>query len=196
MNIPDAYHRFLAPFLAPPVAERGSGAASLAGVLAGVKAGGRKPTAFPARKYFIRHFIAAFSFGCCSLSAYGSQAAAPASSSVTDGGMLQVMLGLGLVLAVMAGCAWLLRRLGGMPRGGAGAIKIIGGSAVGQRERVVLIEVSDTWLVVGVAPGHVTALHSMPKGENTLGATQAADANVNGSFPVWFKRMMEKRDGK
>ena len=189
MNIPDTCR-----FPPPPAVEAASSAAS-----PGLKSGGRKPTAFPARKYFIGHFIAAFSFGCCSLSVYGSQAAAPAPSSpssVTDGGMLQVMLGLGLVLAVMAGCAWLLRRLGGMPRGGAGAIKVIGGSAVGQRERVVLIEVNDTWLVVGVAPGHVTALHSMPKGENPLGATQATDANVNGSFPVWFKRMMEKRDGK
>jgi flagellar protein FliO/FliZ len=143
-----------------------------------------------------RRFIAALVFGCCTLSAHGSQAA-PAPSPVTDGGMLQVMLGLGLVLAVMAGCAWLLRRLGGVPRGGAGAIKVIGGSAVGQRERVVLIEVNDTWLLVGVAPGHVTALHSMPKGDNPHGGVpQAEDAAFNGSFPAWFKRMMEKRDGK
>ena len=110
--------------------------------------------------------------------------------------MLQVMLGLGLVLAIMAGGAWLLRRFGAMPRGGAGAIKVIGGSAVGQRERVVLIEVNDIWLVVGVAPGHVTALHSMPKGENSHATTQIADAAINGSFPAWFKQMMEKRDGK
>jgi flagellar protein FliO/FliZ len=191
MNIPDTCR-----FLAPPIAEGGSDAALLARVLAGVKAGGRKPIAFPARKYFIGHFIAAFSFGCHSLSSYGSQAA-PAPSPASDGGMLQVMLGLGMVLAVMAGCAWLLRRLGGMPRGGAGAIKVIGGSAVGQRERVVLIEVNDTWLLVGVAPGHVTALHSMPKGENPPGsAPQAEAAVVNGSFPAWFKQMMEKRDGK
>ena len=59
-------------------------------------------------------------------------------------GMLQVMLGLGLVLALMAGLAWLLRRFGGMQQGAAGAIKIIGGSAVGQRERVVVVEVGDT----------------------------------------------------
>jgi flagellar protein FliO/FliZ len=152
--------------------------------------------AAPASGGSSRRFIAAVAFGCCSLSAHGSQAA-PAPSPVTDGGMLQVMLGLGLVLAIMAGCAWLLRRLGGMPRGGAGAIKVIGGSAVGQRERVVLIEVNDTWLLVGVAPGHVTALHSMPKGENLHGGIpQAEDATFNGSFPAWFKRMMEKRDGK
>jgi len=111
--------------------------------------------------------------------------------------MLQVMLGLGLVLAVMAGCAWLLRRFGGMPRGAAGVLKVIGGSAVGQRERVVLIEVNDTWLVVGVAPGHVTALHSMPKGENLpAGAPQAASVATSDYFPGWLKRMTEKRNGE
>ncbi|HVW65093.1 MAG TPA: flagellar biosynthetic protein FliO [Nitrosospira sp.] len=144
-----------------------------------------------------RHFIAAFSSGCCSLSAHAAGQATQAPPSATDGGMLQVMLGLGLVLAVMAGCAWLLRRFGGMPRGGAGAIRVIGGSAVGQRERVVLIEVNDTWLVVGVAPGHVTALHSMPKGENPLAsAPRSADAAANDYFPGWLKRVVEKRNGE
>src|SRR5665647_1396496 len=89
--------------------------------------------------------------GCCALPA---SATTPANASpVSDGGMLQVMLGLGLVLAMIAGAAWLLRRFGGMARSSASAVKVIGGSAVGQRERVVLVEVGDTWLVVGVAPG-------------------------------------------
>ena len=87
------------------------------------------------------------------------------SGATAYGGMLQVILGLGLVLAAIAGCAWLLRRFGGLQAHGSGAIKVIGGSAVGQRERVVLVEVADTWLVIGVAPGQVTTLHSMPKGD-------------------------------
>lgn len=124
--------------------------------------------------------------------------AAPAGAApVADGGMLQVMLGLGLVLAVIAGAAWLLRRFGGMPRGPANAIRVIGGSAVGQRERVVLLEVADTWLVIGVAPGHVTALHSMPKGE-TAAIDDATDhaAGTNTHFSAWFRQVMEKRNGK
>jgi len=151
----------------------------------------------PAASMASRRFIPAFYSVCCSLSAHAAGQTAHAPSSATDGGMLQVMLGLGLVLAVMAGCAWLLRRFGGMPRGAAGGLKVIGGSAVGQRERVVLIEVNDTWLVVGVAPGHVTALHSMPKGENLpAGAPQAASVATSDYFPGWLKRMTEKRNGE
>ena len=78
-----------------------------------------------------------------------AQNAAASGATASGASMLQVMLGLGLVLAVMAGCAWLLRRFGGLQRGAGGAIKIIGASAVGQRERVVLVEVADSWLVIG-----------------------------------------------
>ncbi len=124
--------------------------------------------------------------------------AADATGSAASGGsMLQVILGLGLVLAVMAGSAWLLRRFGGLQRRPGGGIKVIGSSAVGQRERVVLVEVADTWLVIGVAPGHVTALHSMPKGEITNGpADNAGVASTDNHFSAWFRKTMAKRDGE
>jgi flagellar protein FliO/FliZ len=129
-----------------------------------------------------------------------AQNAAASSATASGASMLQVMLGLGLVLAVMAGCAWLLRRFGGLQRGAGGAIKIIGGSAVGQRERVVLVEVADTWLVIGVAPGHVTALHSMPKGEITVNTASApptmGGAGTDTRFSAWFRQVMAKRDGE
>lgn len=121
-----------------------------------------------------------------------------ATGSIASGGsMLQVILGLGLVLAVMAGSAWLLRRLGGLQGKSGGGIKVIGGSAVGQRERVVLVEVADTWLVIGVAPGHVTALHSMPKGEIATGpADNTGGASTDNHFSAWFRQVTAKRDGE
>ena len=110
-------------------------------------------------------------------------------SAASSGSMLQVILGLGLVLAVMAGSAWLLKRFGGLQQRSGGGIKVIGGSAVGQRERVVLVEVADTWLVIGVAPGHVTALHSMPKGEITTGtADTVGGASTDHHFSAWFSK--------
>ncbi|HEY5366391.1 MAG TPA: flagellar biosynthetic protein FliO, partial [Casimicrobiaceae bacterium] len=44
------------------------------------------------------------------------------------------------------------------------AIRIIATQALGQRERVVLVEIADQWLVLGVAPGQVSALSTLPKG--------------------------------
>jgi flagellar protein FliO/FliZ len=42
-------------------------------------------------------------------------------------------------------------------------LRVIAGTAVGTRERVVVLEVGSTWLVLGVAPGRVTALAEMPR---------------------------------
>ena len=103
------------------------------------------------------------------------------------------MLGRGLVLAFIAGCAWLLRRFGGLQASSAGAVKVIGGSPVGQRERVVLVEVADTWLVIGVAPGSVTALHSMPKGDI---AEHENNAGPHPNFSRWLRQVKEKRDAE
>ena len=132
-------------------------------------------------------------FLCLSSLSIRAMAAGSADSGTTAyGGMFQVILGLGLVLAAIAGCAWLLRRFGGLQAHGSGAIKVIAGSAVGQRERVVLVEVADTWLVIGVAPGQVTTLHSMPKGD----IINESDAEVRQGFPRWLRQVREKRDAQ
>lgn len=77
--------------------------------------------------------------------------------------VLQILLSLLLVLGVVALVAWVFKRLH-VPHTGSGrTLKIIGSLAVGQRERVVLVEVQDTWLVLGVATGQVRTLHTLPK---------------------------------
>ena len=115
-------------------------------------------------------------------------------SVITFGSMLQTALGLAIVLAMVAGAAWLLKRLAAQPGGATGAIKVVAGAAIGQRERVVLVEVGSTWLVVGVAPGHVSALHTMPKA--ALEAQPLAPTTLPQNFAGWFRQIMEKRDGR
>jgi flagellar protein FliO/FliZ len=101
------------------------------------------------------------------------------------GSLLQVSLGLGLVLAMVVGAAWLARRLGVTPGQSDGMVKIRGGAAVGQRERVVVVEIEDTWLVLGVAPGRINPLHAMPRPE---GASRAQPEPVPHTFAQWLKR--------
>lgn len=105
---------------------------------------------------------------------------------------MQVILSLLLVLAAIVLVAWLLKRIN-LPQNSAGsALKVVSGVAVGQRERIVLVEVNDTWLVVGVAPGQVTALHTMPK--NVLPITDAPAPDADNKFKNWLKVVMEKRN--
>ena len=86
----------------------------------------------------------------------------------TAGGTLEVTFALLLVLGVIALLAWLakrMRRIGGV--GVHDRIQVLGDRAVGQKERLVLVRVGDTEILVGVASGNVQPLHVFPVGANT-----------------------------
>ena len=117
----------------------------------------------------------------------------PPPSAMTSGSVMQVVFSLLLVLAAIVLVAWLLKRINLPQHGAANLLKVVGGVAVGQRERVVLVEINDTWLIVGVAPGQVRTLHTMPKGQLPA-QTEHAFGNADGKFQMWLKQMIEKRN--
>jgi len=96
------------------------------------------------------------------LPALAQAAAAPAVSAA--GSLLQVFIGLVAVLLLIAATAWVGKRFGIARGGSSGLLQVIGSASVGARERVVVVEVGESWLVVGVAPGSVNALTTLPKG--------------------------------
>jgi len=78
--------------------------------------------------------------------------------------ILQALAALALVLAAIGAAAWLARRLQGLaPSSRAAPLALRGALAVGPRERVVLVEIEGTRLVLGVAPGRVSALCTLPR---------------------------------
>ena len=80
----------------------------------------------------------------------------------TASSMLTVLLSLVLILGGFVAVAWFARRyLPGM--GAQGAVKVVGSTAVGTRERVVVVEVDGTWLLLGVGGGNVRLLHTLPR---------------------------------
>jgi flagellar protein FliO/FliZ len=90
-----------------------------------------------------------------------------AGSTVPDLGTsaLQMIFGLLLVLGLLLGTLWLLKRIS-QPRGHvAGLLRVVAGVAVGSRERVVILELGNSWLVLGVAPGQVSTLAEIPRQE-------------------------------
>ncbi|MCK9531581.1 MAG: flagellar biosynthetic protein FliO [Gammaproteobacteria bacterium] len=82
---------------------------------------------------------------------------------VGAGGILQVFIALVFVLALIVGLAFLLRRFSTVQPGAAGAIRVLGGVALGQRERAVLVQVGETQLLIGIAPGEIRTLHVLDK---------------------------------
>jgi flagellar protein FliO/FliZ len=70
-------------------------------------------------------------------------------------------------------------------------VKTIGGASLGGKERVAVVEIGDTWLVLGAAPGNVRLLHTMPAGSATgVGASAATlpPGNPGSALPGTFGR--------
>ena len=97
------------------------------------------------------------------------------------GAVLQTIVGLLIVIGLVFGCAWLARRFGLQPGNRGGLVKTIGGASLGGKERVAVVEIGDTWLVLGAAPGNVRLLHTMPAGSVTPDAVAVSPTQAQGS---------------
>lgn len=104
--------------------------------------------------------------------------------------LLQGLFGLALVLALIWGAAWLVKRLAPTALRSTSLLKIVSMTSVGQRERIVVVEINDTWLIVGVAPGRVNTLHTLPKGQSLPAEREGAN------FNNWLTKAREKLQAK
>lgn len=101
--------------------------------------------------------------------------------------LLKFSLGLAVVLAAVLALAWLLRRVGRLQSSAGGALRTLGGLSLGPRERAVLVQVGETQLLLGVAPGHVKTLHVL---ERSIVVDQSPDTPQPG---VFAKRLASAR---
>jgi flagellar protein FliO/FliZ len=106
---------------------------------------------------------------------------------VMDGGfMLQFLAGLAIVLVSIVGLAWLMKRAGGLRASAHGTLRVIDGIALSARERIVLVQVGDTQVLLGVAPGRVNRVHVLD--EKVAVSAPAETAPVN--FAERLKQVM------
>ncbi|MBJ7220419.1 MULTISPECIES: flagellar biosynthetic protein FliO [unclassified Brenneria] len=111
----------------------------------------------------------------------------PAEPPLT-GGMLLTQVGgvLGGILLFILLIAWLMRKLGFAPQTKSNKLlKVVSACQVGQRERVVIVEVDDSWLVLGVTTQNVTLLHTLPARPQDI--VESAQAK-----PMEFARLLQK----
>ncbi|MGL6246826.1 flagellar biosynthetic protein FliO [Pseudomonas sp.] len=87
-------------------------------------------------------------------------AATPAAGSGVAGQLTQLVFGLLLVLGLIFFLAWLLRRVQQAgPAGKGQVIEIVGSRALGPRDRLMLVQVGNEQILLGLSPGTITALH-------------------------------------
>jgi len=151
-------------------------------------------------------------FLCC----YALPPVAMAADAVAvspSGGIMKMLLGLVIVLAVMALITWVLKRMvPGVGNNKQSVVRVVGCVSVGSRERVVVLEVADRWIVVGVASGQVNGLANLDAGtlqlsENPLDTNLATKSYFNNemnnftqtfapSFAQWLKKSTVKLSEK
>lgn len=71
---------------------------------------------------------------------------------------VSLLLIVGLILLL----SYVLRRLNSSGRSSNQLLKQVASASLGPRERVVVLEFNDTWLVLGVGGGQITKLHEAP----------------------------------
>jgi flagellar protein FliO/FliZ len=81
--------------------------------------------------------------------------------------------------------------------GSSAHLRVVGALNIGARERIMVVEVGDQWIVVGASPGRINTLATMPRQEGVEGgAVHAGHAQPAGSFSDWLKNTIDKRNAK
>lgn len=107
--------------------------------------------------------------------------------------LIQMLAGLFLVLAVMVGVYWLVRRfLPGPAAAGTYRMRLLGRLGLGARKYLALVEVAGRVLVLGVTNDRINLLDTVDDPERVAEMT----AGDQGSFAKVFKRAAKKGEDK
>ncbi|ELW1648863.1 MULTISPECIES: flagellar biosynthetic protein FliO [Enterobacter] len=121
-----------------------------------------------------------------------TQATISQPSAVPGSPLLQVSGALFGIIAFILIAAWLAKRFGLAGKtAGARGLKVSASTSLGPRERVVIVDVEDARLVLGVTASHINVLHTLPP------APETADASAD--TPADFQSVMKsllKRSGR
>lgn len=77
----------------------------------------------------------------------------------------QMLLGLTAVIGLVFALAWVARRLGVPGQSRSPLLRHVAALSVGSRERVIIVEAGEQWLVLGVTAHNIQTLHTLPKGQ-------------------------------
>lgn len=97
-----------------------------------------------------------------------AQAASAPSSAVSAGQIGQLALGLVMVLALIAGCALLVRRLPIIRSARNSALRIVETIPLGTRDRLMLVDAEGTRMLIGVTTGSIACLHVLGRADQRM----------------------------
>jgi len=121
-----------------------------------------------------------------------TQATVSQPSAIPGSPLLQVSGALFGIIAFILVAAWLAKRVGLAGKtAGARGLKLSASTSLGPRERVVIVEVDDARLVLGVTASSINVLHKLPPAP----VSEQAGTEVPADFQSVMKSLL-KRSGR
>jgi flagellar protein FliO/FliZ len=90
-----------------------------------------------------------------------------------------MLVALVFVLALIPVSMWLLRRFGGAQPAASAGLRVVAQLPLGPRERIVVVEAGERWLLLGVTAASITRVGTLPKGDaNALAGSATSFASL------------------
>lgn len=110
-------------------------------------------------------------------------------SAVPGSPLLQVSGALFGIIAFILIAAWLAKRVGLAGKtAGARGLKVSASTTLGPRERVVIVDVEDARLVLGVTASNINVLHKLPPAPVVVDERAVAPADFQSVMKSLLKR--------
>jgi len=126
---------------------------------------------------------------CSTLQAQGEPLASVPLEPLSSPYLLKLTGGLLLVVLLIFALAWLLRKFNLNQQSSNSLIKIIAGLSLGTRDRIVLLQVGEEQILLGLTPGRIEKLHTL---EEPLDAP--GEQTAKSSFAASLNRLMGERE--
>ncbi len=107
--------------------------------------------------------------------------------------LLKLTGGLILVVAAIFAFAWLIKKLNLNQQSPHGLIRIVAGLPLGTRDRIVLVQIGDEQILLGLTPGRIEKLHTLAEPLDAPGGAPPAGSPANASFARRLKDAMRER---
>jgi flagellar protein FliO/FliZ len=99
-----------------------------------------------------------------------------AQSAASEGpSLVPMIVALVFVLALVPVAMWLLKRLGAVQPAASAGLRVVAQLPLGPRERIVVVEAGERWLLLGVTAASINRVGTLPKGDAE--ALQAAPSS-------------------
>lgn len=112
----------------------------------------------------------------------------PSVNTVSYTHIVNWSLGLMVVLIIFFACVWFMKKMGALPVNAKDGMKVVSGLSLGMREKLVLVQVGEKQLLLGITPGRIEKLMVLDAQDTLFQQTKVN--HTAAEFSDKFKQVM------